>query len=109
MAATRHHRPALDVQSLLGHRARWPYDLTWKGEIGSGHFDTRASGHGPVAVPGRVVGPEGGVNGAGGAVQHHRRQCSSARIASSAARNPRPTSLSSATYSSFPASMTAAT
>src|SRR5262245_63496991 len=74
MAATRHHRPALDVQSLLGHRARWPDDLTRKGEIGSGHFDTRAGGHGPVAVPGRVVGPEGGVNGAGGPVQRHRRQ-----------------------------------
>src|SRR5262249_12941950 len=59
VAATRHRRPALDVQSLLGHRAWWPYDLTWKGEIGGGHFDARAGGHGPVAMPVRIVGPEG--------------------------------------------------
>src|SRR5262245_49524389 len=74
VAATRHRRPALDVQSLLDHRAWWPYDLTWKGEIGSGHFDARAGGYRPVAVPVRIVRPEGGVNGAGGPVQHHRRQ-----------------------------------
>src|SRR5215831_6458439 len=74
VAATRHRRPALDVQPLLGHRARWPYDLTWKGEISSRHLDTRARGNGPVSVPVCVVGPEGGVNGAGGPVQHHGRQ-----------------------------------
>src|SRR5262245_16500649 len=74
VAATRHRRPALNVQSLLGHRAWWPYDLTWKGQISRGHFAARAGGHGPVAVPVRIVGPEGGVNGAGGPVQHHSRQ-----------------------------------
>src|SRR5438445_7216440 len=45
-----------------------------KGEISSGHFDARAGGHGPISVPVRIVGPEGGINGAGGPVQHHRRQ-----------------------------------
>src|SRR5206468_6901734 len=74
MPTAGHCRPALDVQPLLGHRAWWPYDLTWKGEISSGHFDARAGGHGPVSVPVRIVGPEGGINGAGGPVQHHRRQ-----------------------------------
>src|SRR5262245_15475128 len=71
VAPAGHRRPALDVQDLLGHGAWGPHDLTRKGEIGGRHVDARAGGDGPVAVPGGVVGPEGGVDGASGPVEHH--------------------------------------
>src|SRR5215510_13138293 len=74
VAPAGHRRPPLDVQDLLGHRAWGPHALPRKVEIGRWHVDARAGGHGPVAVTGRIVGPEGGVDGAGGPVEHHSRQ-----------------------------------